>query len=167
VEKIPAVIMEALAVIGLVSNVISFVQTGNSLRAVIQEYSSAAQAPKEVVALSKRLDLTLKIISDLDDSRKERLDHEELALKTCSEEAEELRKFLEGLRVDTASRSKFKWLSKRGEGMERVWKATKTVNGRAKMEKLQTSLDRILDISMMQQQLKTRYARILLNVSNS
>jgi hypothetical protein len=145
--------MEALAAIGLVSNMLGFVDTGTKLCGLIKEFSTAARAPAEVVALSDRLELILSTVKELDQSGRATLDQEKLALKICSDEAEELRVFLEGLKVapdKTSGTSRlFKW---KRSSFDKGWKAFKTLCGRDKLEKFQTSLNRIMDLIAMQQQ---------------
>lgn len=144
--------MEAIAAIGLVSNVLGFIDTGWKLCGLIKECSAAAGAPAEVVSLSSRLELVLHTLKEMDESGRAKLNHEKLALKICSDEAEELRLFLEGLKVipdKTSSSRAFKW---KRSSLEKGWKAFKTLRGREKLEKFQTSLDWIMGLITMQQQ---------------
>jgi hypothetical protein len=85
--------MEAIAAVGLASNVLDFVNTIDKLRTLIKQYSSVAGAPDEVVTISNRLGLTLTTIHKLDEAKKVKLDHEKLALKICCDDAEKLRLF--------------------------------------------------------------------------
>jgi hypothetical protein len=148
--------MEAVAAVGLASNVLDFVNTIARLCALIKQYSSAAGAPNEVVAISKRLELTLTMLQELDEAKRAKLDHERLALKFCRDEADELRLFLEKLKIGPGSESlergrKFNFL----KGLKSVgngWKAYNALGGIQKLEKFQTSLNRILDLVMLQQQ---------------
>jgi hypothetical protein len=144
--------MEAVAAIGVISNVLAFVETGWKLCELIREFSAAAGAPAEIVALSTRLELVLKTVKEMEESGSAKLEHEQLALKICADEAEELRLFLEGLKVipDKASSSRtFKW---KRPSLEKGWKAFKTLRGREKLQKFQTSLDWIMGLITMQQQ---------------
>lgn len=144
--------MEAIAAIGLVSNVLGFIDTGWKLCGLIKECSAAAGAPAEVVSLSSRLELVLQTLKEMDESARAKLNHEKLALKICSDEAEELRLFLEGLKVipdKTSSSRAFKW---KRSSLEKGWKTFKTLRGREKLEKFQTSLDWIMGLITMQQQ---------------
>ncbi|KAE9372564.1 TPR-like protein [Stipitochalara longipes BDJ] len=144
--------MEAFAAIGLVSNVIGFIDSGWKLCGLIKECSAAAGAPAEVIALSSHLELVLETAKEMDESRRAKLDHEKLALKICSDEAEELRLFLERLKVvpdKTSSSRTFKW---KRSSLEKGWKAFKTLRGREKLEKFRTSLDWIMGLITMQQQ---------------
>jgi hypothetical protein len=134
--------MEAIAAIGLVSNVLGFIDTGWKLCGLIKECSAAAGAPAEVVSLSSRLELVLQTLKEMDESGRAKLNHEKLALKICSDEAEELRLFLEGLKV----------IPDKTSSLEKGWKAFKTLRGREKLEKFRTSLDWIMGLIMMQQQ---------------
>ena len=153
--------MEALAAIGLVSNVLGFIETSAKLCALIKEYSAISRAPDEVVTISKRLQLTLSIIKELDGSGRAKLDHETLALKICTDEAEDLRQFLETLCItsqETPNTSRrFKWFSSKQRTVEKGWKAFKTLRGKEKLEKLQMSLDRILSLVVAQQQSRIEY----------
>lgn len=170
--------MEALATISLVGNVLQFVEASTKLSALIKEYSTIAGAPAAVVALSKRLELVIKTIEQLGDSGRARLDHEKLAMKMYCDEADRLRAFLESLKITSDltvtdhltgrtgspatvrltkdSASRLKWLrSKRASGksgVEKGWKAFKALRGKEKLESFQMSLDRILDLIMIQQQ---------------
>jgi hypothetical protein len=144
--------MEAAAAVSLVSNVVQFIDAGWKLCRLIKECSAAAGAPAEVVALSSRLELVLETVKEIEDSGKAKLHHETLALKICSDEAEELRLFLEGLKVipdKTSSSRAFKW---KRSSLEKGWKAFKTLRGREKLAKFQTSLDWIMGLITMQQQ---------------
>ena len=148
--------MEALAAVSLVSNVLGFIETGTKLCALIKEYGSASGAPDEVIAISKRLQLTLSMFKELDDSGRAKLDHETLALKICTDEAEELRRFLESLTITPQKTSNisrtFKWISGKRKTVEKGWKAFKTLQSKEQLDKLQVSLDRILTLVMVQQQ---------------
>ena len=168
--------MEALATIGLVGNVLQLIDTSTKLYALTKECSSIAGAPTEVIAASKRLKLVIQTIEELDESGLARLDHEMLALKVCSDEAEKLRVFLENLtitsdpttvgsstathppkvRLASDSAGHLKWLSsKRASAKangEKGWKAFKALRGKEKLESLQISLDRVLELIMIQQQ---------------
>jgi transposase len=149
--------MDPLTAIGLASNVLGFIDTGTKLCILIKEYSSISGAPKEVVSTMKRLELVLGMIKELDESRRARLDNEKLAMKICSDEAEDLRIFLEGLKIASdvprANESLFQRLGRNtSKSAEKTWKAFKALRGREKMEMFQTSLHRILDLIQMQQQ---------------
>ncbi|KAH6664032.1 hypothetical protein B0J14DRAFT_523480 [Halenospora varia] len=152
--------MEALAVIGLVSNLLGFIDTTTKLCALLKECSSVAGAPTEVVAISNRLDLAIRMIKELDSSGHARLDHEKFALQIYQNEAEELRVFLEGLKIVPCKASdppsRLKWLSRKraslSSSVENGWKAFKALRGKEKLDKFQVSLDRILGLVMMQQQ---------------
>jgi hypothetical protein len=152
--------MEALAVIGLVSNVLGFIDTTTKLCALLKEYSSIGGAPTEVVALSKRLDSILNTIQGLDESGRARLDDEKAALQMGADQAEELRKFLESLKIapnkQFQTTSSLNWVNIKGVNLklsiEKGWKAFRAYHGREKLEKFQVSLDRILSLIMMQQQ---------------
>jgi hypothetical protein len=148
--------MDPVTAIGLVSNLIGFIETGTKLCVLIKEYSSASGAPEEVIAASKRLELVITMIKELDSSGKSRLDHEKLALKICSDEAEELRVLLEGLRIPSGEEKDGGWFLKRfssgKKSIEKGWKAFKTLRGREKIEKFQNSLQGILALIQMQQQ---------------
>lgn len=144
--------MEAVAAIGFASNVVQFIDTGWKLCELIQERSAAAGAPAEVIALSTRLELVLKTVKAIDEAGRAKLYHEKLALKICSDEAEELRLFLEDLKVipdKTSINRSFKW---KRSSLEKGWKAFKTLRGREKLAKFQTSLDWIMGLITMQQQ---------------
>ena len=102
--------------------------------------------------MSSSLTHCLKTMKEMDESGRAKLDHEQLALKICSDEVEELRLFLEGLKVipdKTTSSRAFKW---KRSSLEKGWKAFKTLRGREKLEKLRTSLDWIMGLITMQQQ---------------
>ena len=153
--------MEAVAAVGLASNVLDFVNTIDKLRTLIKQYSSAARAPDEVVAISNRLELTLTTIHQLDEANKVKLDHEKLALKICCDDAEKLSQFLESLTIQPVSKStepgtKFNFL-KRLKPMGKGWKAFKALGGLQELEKFQISLNRILELVMLQQQSRIEY----------
>jgi len=144
--------MDAFAAIGLLNNVLGFIDTGWKLYGLIKECSTAAGAPAEVIALSNHLELVLKTVEEADRSGRATLDHEKLALKVCSSEADELRIFLEGLKVipeTTFTHRAFKW---KRSSLEKSWKAFKTLRGREKLEKFRNSLDRIMGLITIQQQ---------------
>lgn len=156
--------MEALAAIGLASNVLGFLDTAAKLHALIKEYSSIGGAPAEVLAISKRLDLAIRAAGDLDGSGRARLDHEKLALQIFSEEAERLRAFLERLKLTPDQsgdkKSNSSWLRRRSGGAraaEKGWKAFKALRGKEQLDRFQMSLDRILDLIRMQQQMRIEY----------
>lgn len=97
------------------------------------------------------------MIKELDESGRARLDNEKLAMKICSDEAEDLRIFLEGLKIGSdvprGNESLFQRLGRNtSKSAEKTWKAFKALRGREKMEMFQTSLHRILDLIQMQQQ---------------
>ncbi|KAH8665059.1 hypothetical protein BGZ60DRAFT_565234 [Tricladium varicosporioides] len=150
--------MDPFTAIGLASNVLSFIDTGAKLCALIGEYSSAPGAPQEIIDVSKRLELIITMIQDLDESGKARLNHEKLALEICCNEAEELHSLVEGLRIDEAEEEDRGRLMKRFSSSkkagEKVWKAFKMLHGRERIDKLQTSLERILSVIQLQQQIR-------------
>jgi len=153
--------MEALAVIGLVSNVLGFIDTGSKLYELIKEYSSVSGALAELIAVSKRLELILSMIKELDESGKTKLDYEKLVLKLCSDEADELVAFLEGLKIKndgppSGSRTS-RWLSGKRNSVDKGWKAFKTLKGKEKLEKFQVDLSRLMDLISMQQQTRVEY----------
>lgn len=154
--------MEGVAALGLVSNVLGFITLGTRLCGIIKEYSSAAGFPHEILAISKRLELIVQMLTELDDSGRARLDREQSAVRICFEEAEGLRLFLEGLRIDGDGDGGrlLKWLRRRKLGMEKGWKAIKTVNGREKLERFQVSLDRMMGLINMQQSSRVEYDRL-------
>lgn len=148
--------METVAAVGLASNVLDFVNAIARLCVLIKQYSSAAGAPNEVVTISNRLELTLSMLRELDEAKRAKLDHEKLALKFCRDEADELGLFLEKLKIRPGSESlqrggKFNFL-KGLRSVEKGWKAYNALGGGQKLEKFQTSLNRILDLVMLQQQ---------------
>jgi len=154
--------MEALAAIGLASNVIGFINLGTKLCGLIKEYSSRAGAPQEILAIFKRLELIVQMLTELDDSGRARLDHEQRAVAMCFEEAVELRVFLEGLGVegDRGGGRRLKWFRRRKLGVEKGWKAIKAVQGREKLEKFQVSLNRMMELIMMQRSSRVEYVRL-------
>lgn len=150
--------MEALAAVGLTSNLLDFVNTITKLCSLIKQCSSAAGTPSEVATISKRLELTLTMLRELDEAKRANLDHEKLALKICCDEAEELRLFLESLKISPVPEpservGKLNFL-KRLKSVERGWKAYNALGGGRKLERFQTSLNRILDLIMLQQQFR-------------
>lgn len=153
--------MDPFTAIGLASNVLSFIDTGTKLCTLIGEYSSASGAPQEIIDASKRLELIITLIQDLDESGKAKLSHEKQALELCSEQAEELRVLLEGLKIDEAEgleegRFTRRFSSGKRAG-EKAWKAFKTLYGRERIEKLGVSLQMILSLIQMQQQNRMEY----------
>jgi hypothetical protein len=156
--------MEALAAIGLASNVLGFIDSAAKLHALIKEYSSMDGAPAEVLAISKRLDLTIRAVEELDESGRARLDHEKLAFEIYSEEAKRLHVFLESLKL-TPDQPRERWINlswlktrqATARKAEKGWKAFKALRGTEKLDKFQTSLDRILDLIKIQQQTRIEY----------
>jgi hypothetical protein len=148
--------MEGLVAVGLASNVIGYIATATKVYGMIKEYSSLKGAPAEIIAISKRMDMVLQIVRNLDEAGKARLDHEKATLKMCSEEADKLRVFLESLKISPESegsgQKRLKWLGSRSGSLEKAWKAMKTVQAKGKLDAFQTSLSRILELVSIQQQ---------------
>ncbi|KAK0105105.1 hypothetical protein ONS95_004532 [Cadophora gregata] len=149
--------MEALAAIGLVSNVLNFIEVTAKLSSLIKEYSSVGEAPAEILAVTKRLNLTVKVVKELDESGRARLDHEEHALQMYCREAESLRVFLESLKLcpeqprgRSENGSRLSWLKNRR--VEKGWKVFKALRGKEKIDRFESSLDRVLDLIKLQQQ---------------
>jgi hypothetical protein len=148
--------MEALAAVGLASNIINFIDSGAKLCSLIKEYSSTSGAPEELISISKRLELVLSISKGLDESGRACLEHEKLALKICTDKAEELRALLESLKIEDSNaatgKNRRRWLCGRRASVDKGWKAFQTLRRMDKLEKFQISLGQILDLIMMQQQ---------------
>lgn len=150
--------MEALAAFGIASNVAQFVDCGAKLLSLIKEYSSHIGAPKELAAVSKRLELTLQLLRSLDDGQKATLDHEVTTMRLCHEQIKDLTEFIERLTISSDGSSssrppRFSLRSiQRSQPIEKVIKALTTMRSMEKFRQLQASLDRLLHLVNLEQQ---------------
>ncbi len=87
--------MEAIAALGLASNIIQFVDFGTKLCARIDDFSAkAGKALGKISALTERLSLILKTLEALDLESLKVVDNEEKTIEACITQIEELDKVL-------------------------------------------------------------------------
>lgn len=147
--------MDPITAVGFVGNVVQFVDTSAKLVGLLRQYSAAEGAPKELLAVEKRLESTVLILRTLDNATKNKLDHEQAAFGLCYDQAEELTALINGLKItpdlaSSASSSRFK-VGRRSKTMEKTWKAFKAMGCVQKLEKFQATLDRLLvSVSLLQ-----------------
>ncbi len=85
--------MEAIAALGLASNIIQFIDFGSKLCARIDDFSTTAgKAPGKISALTDRLSLILRTLEALDLESLKVVDNEEKTIQACTIQIEELNK---------------------------------------------------------------------------
>lgn len=150
--------MEAVAALGIASNIVQFVDGGAKLFSLIKEYSSHLSTPKELAAVSKRLELTLEILRSLDNGQKATLDREVMTMRLCHEQIKDLTEFIERLSIGPDGSfsnrpRRFSILSiQRSQPIEKAIKALTTMRSMEKFRQLQASLDRMLHLVNLEQQ---------------
>ncbi|KAL8870461.1 MAG: hypothetical protein Q9174_003506 [Haloplaca sp. 1 TL-2023] len=137
---------EALAAVGLASNVLQFVEFTTLLCERIHDYSSATSGlPKELAQQASQLNTLLTIFRDL----AQRPDGQRFAddiIKQCHAQAQELSDVFENLRVGAA---KGRW------GTAKT--AFKSLKRTQQIEKLQSKLDRLVEILGLQLQVEAKH----------
>lgn len=151
--------MEALAIVGLASSVVQFVQFGSLLCKEIHEYSSAfGRAPQKITDIERRVSLILTTLADVEDDGKAELDQERRTIEDCNAKIEELLVILDTWKLTSrpleGKATCREWLHRSLNRMEMGWKAFKVLHGDVKIEALQLSLDRLLDLLGLQLQIK-------------
>lgn len=149
-------LMETLAVVGLASSVVQFVQFAIQLRKEIHEYSSAfGRAPQKITDIERRVSLIQTTLADVEDAE---LDQERRTMEDCNAKIKELLVILDALKLTPrpleGKATSREWLQRSLNRMETGWKAFKTLHGDEKIEALQLSLDRLLALLALQLQVK-------------
>ena len=153
---------EALLVVGVVSNVVQFVDFGAKLYARIKEYSTAATgAPKKIKDLAEYISLVSTTLTGLSESGRAVIEHEQTTIQKCLLHAQELDALLDQLKLKSpagaAGMDGLSWLDRRKSNVEKFWKAFKSIHGESKIEEFQVALQRLFALISFQLQSRTMY----------
>ncbi len=151
--------MKALAIVGLASSIVQFVQFGSQLCKEINEYSSAfGRAPQKIADIERRVSLILTTLANVEDDGKAELDRERRTIEDCNAKIKELLVILDTLKLTPrpfdGKATNREWLQRSLNRMKVGWKAFKALHGDEKVEALQLSLDRLLALLALQIQVK-------------
>ncbi|KAL9579363.1 MAG: hypothetical protein Q9212_005152 [Teloschistes hypoglaucus] len=136
---------EALAAVGLASNILQFIDFTTQLCVRIQEYSSAASGlPKALAQQAAHLSHLLGLFRELQEQSGEQ-QHQDGILEPCRVQAQELADIFESLRTDS-SQSRWKHAKAAFKSMKRT----------EKIDKLQSTLDRLVRTLSLQLQIEAK-----------
>ena len=152
--------MEAIVALGVASNVVQFVDFASKLAAQIAEYSDAADgAPKRLQDLDARLTIVIRTVNSLSAERILVLDQEK-TISLCIHQVKELRALLDKAKLKQRSSSvaSSSWGRRQRDRIEITLKALKSTRAQEKIEELQKSLDRLLNLLNLQLNVNTSMA---------
>jgi hypothetical protein len=146
--------MEALAAVGFASSIVQFVDFGTRLCTRIREYSSVTNdIPKKLLDLGERLSYVLETIKSLAEGGLTKLEHEEKTLQACLKQAKEIDALLDSFKPPTTAGVCPNTLS-----LDKARAAFKSLRGESKIDAMQLTLDRLLDLAGLQVQIQTATA---------
>jgi hypothetical protein len=152
--------MEALAAVGFANSIIQFIDFGTRLCARIREYSSAANGiPKKLLDLGERLSYVLDTIKSLAEGGLTKLEHEEKTLQACLKQAKEIDTLLDSFKPPTLAGVCLNKLN-----LDKAWAAFKSLRGESKIDAMQLTLHRLLELAGFQVQIQTATAVDSLNL---
>jgi hypothetical protein len=145
---------EALAVVGLASNVLQFIEFGTRLYGRIKEItSSASGVPTKLQTLGDHLGQVLKTLEELNEAGHASLEHELKTIESGLRQANKLDTLLDSYR----SKAKQGCIRKRLR-VDKVWTAFKSIQEERKIEEFYQALDRLLALASLQIQMRTAAA---------
>jgi hypothetical protein len=146
---------EALAVVGIGSNVLQLIEFGGRLCLRIKELSSSvAGCPGKLKELEQRLRYVVATLKGLNDEGREVLEHEQKTLESSLLHAEKLDSLLRSLRVDAITDGS----SPKSFHPKTVYAAFRSVREEKKIEEFQQVLDRLIDLVDFQLQIRNTAA---------
>ena len=147
--------MEALAAVGLVANVVQFIDFGAELYARINDLSSGAgKAPGKIRNIANRLSFIIDTLKSLDQESLTAVNNNTKILEACSDQVKELDCMVAKFTVQENKDEVSHW-QKGVKKVEKSWKAFKSIRADDKIEELEKGLDRLLDVLSLQLQART------------
>ena len=151
---------EALALLGIASSVVQFIDFGTRLCARIRDYSSTAGgAPKKIESLAQRLSPVLRTLEGLGESGLMTVELEQTTMQSCIAQAKELNSLLDKFKIDSPAVAScggdLKWIDRRIGGIEKARKAFSSLRSEKKIEEFQNTLDSLLSLISLQLHVRT------------